>query len=151
MQQYIGAKVVSAESMNRRDYHTLKGWDLSTNENGDDLGYHIADGKENRWMSKDEFERLYRENGSLTFGQAVDALKSGKLVCRKGWNGAGMFLRLMETDFYELNEDKVPEFKRGSEWNLLPFIMMKTAQNTLVPWLASQTDILVEDWMVLSE
>lgn len=146
MQQYIGAVVVSAEPMRR-----VKGWDLSANENGDDLGYRITDGKENRYMSKDEFERVYRVNGMLTFGQAIELLKQGKRVCRSGWNGAKMFLRLVQCDHYELLDDKIPEFKRGPEWNLLPFIMMKTAQDTLVPWLASQTDMLSEDWMVIDE
>lgn len=66
------------------------------------------------------------------FGDAIGALKLGQKVTRSGWNGKGMYLEL-----------QVPD--ENSKMTL-PYIYMYTAQGDLVPWLASQTDILADDW-----
>ncbi len=84
-------------------------------------------------MSSDSAEYENRDN--FDFGNAVRALKKGFRVCRIGWNGKGMWLAL-----------QVPD--SGSKMSL-PYIYMKTVDNKLVPWLASQTDILANDWMVV--
>lgn len=68
----------------------------------------------------------------MNFGQALVQLKSGARVHRAGWNGKGMWLCLQVPD----------EHSKMT----LPYIYMKTADNKLVPWLASQTDVLAEDW-----
>lgn len=68
----------------------------------------------------------------MTFGNAITALKEGKLVCRTGWNGKGMWLALQVPDAHSKMT--------------LPYIFMKTADGYRVPWLASQTDMLAEDW-----
>ncbi len=85
---------------------------------------------------------------NINFGQALDALKQGKIVAREGWNGKGMFLLLVlgESVREAINNTY------GDEENSIPVldaIYMKTAQNTLVPWLASQTDVLSEDWLLV--
>jgi hypothetical protein len=72
-----------------------------------------------------------------SFGWAIHAMKGGQRVCRAGWNGKGMLLILVR----EWDSDQLP-----SAVELLPFIAMKTVQGDYVPWLASQTDILAEDW-----
>jgi hypothetical protein len=72
----------------------------------------------------------------MNFGQAIGILKQGSRVTRPGWNGKGMYLEL-----------QVPN--ENSKMTL-PYIYMKTADNHLVPWLASQTDILSEDWEQLT-
>lgn len=66
------------------------------------------------------------------FGVALDKLKAGKRQQREGWNGKGMYIELQVPD----------EHSKMS----LPYIYMKTAQGDLVPWLASQSDLLSEDW-----
>ena len=68
----------------------------------------------------------------MNFGGAIVALKGGNIVARKGWNGKGMWLKLQVPDAHSKMT--------------LPYIYMKTAQDDLVPWLASQTDILADDW-----
>lgn len=68
----------------------------------------------------------------MTFGEAIVALKGGNIVSRAGWNGKGMWLKLQVPDTHSKMT--------------LPYIYMKTAQDDLVPWLASQTDVLAEDW-----
>ena len=70
----------------------------------------------------------------MNFGAALAALKSGQRVSRSGWNGKGMWLALQRPD----------EHSKMT----LPYVYMSTAQGDLVPWLASQTDILAEDWAV---
>ena len=71
----------------------------------------------------------------VNFGEAVEALKHGLHVARNGWNGKDMWLELQEPD----------EHSKMT----LPYIYMKTACDNKVPWLASQTDILAEDWIIL--
>lgn len=74
----------------------------------------------------------------MDFGSAVAALKNGQRVQRAGWNGKGMFLFYVQSWTYtDGQQDNYPN---------LPFIAMKTADNKVVPWLASQTDVLAEDW-----
>jgi hypothetical protein len=68
----------------------------------------------------------------MDFSVALDELKLGRRVARKGWNGKGMWLEL-----------QVPD---ANSKMTLPYIYMSTAQGDLVPWLASQTDLLAEDW-----
>ena len=81
----------------------------------------------------------------MNFGQALEALKEGKKVSREGWNGKGMFLFLSPSMGCQMYKQYTGE---GIN-DLQPFVVMKTADNTLVPWLASQTDVLSEDWGIV--
>jgi len=76
---------------------------------------------------------------TFSFGSAIEKLKNGFKVARSGWNGKGMWLKYMNG-----NNGELP---RGAK-HLLPWIGMKTADNGFVPWLASQTDMLAEDWVI---
>lgn len=70
----------------------------------------------------------------MNFGQVIEVLKQGKRATRIGWNGKGMYIELQKP-----NENSKMT---------LPYIFMRTADDNLVPWLASQTDILAEDWEI---
>jgi len=70
-----------------------------------------------------------------TFGQALMMLREGLRLQREGWNGKNMYIELQVPD----------EHSKMT----LPYIYMRTAQGDLVPWLASQTDILANDWWVV--
>lgn len=70
-----------------------------------------------------------------TFSQALEDLKAGNKITRSGWNGKGMWLELQVPD---------PHSKMTR-----PYIYMSTVDAALVPWVASQTDILAEDWFVV--
>ena len=89
----------------------------------------------------------------MNFGQALEALKTGKRVSRSGWNGKGMFLFYNPSSEVKITEGRplAASFPVGTECKMLPYIMMKTADEGLnfVPWLASQTDVLGEDWGVV--
>lgn len=76
------------------------------------------------------------------FGQALAALKRGARVCRAGWNGKGMWLRVPGPYTVRSGPDV------AGIHTSLPFIEMRTAQGHFVPWLASQTDLLAEDWII---
>jgi len=78
----------------------------------------------------------------MNIGGAVEALKHGMHVERVGWNGKGMFLYRVERREGGAMIGKFAVFS--------PFIMMVTAQGEHVPWLCSQTDLLAEDWQVVS-
>jgi len=81
----------------------------------------------------------------MNFGKAIEKLKVGKKVARQGWNGKGMFLKLIDSGGYSIREPIVDD----KILSLLSWIGMKTADNSFVPWLASQTDMLAEDWVVI--
>jgi len=95
------------------------------------------------------------------FGTALRALKDGSRVARKGWNGKGMWLALVRPQSKFDGFDVQPHHKTvktsyaavGDEiegLTCLPWIGMCTADNSFVPWLASQTDMLAEDWVILA-
>lgn len=73
-------------------------------------------------------------NAPMTFSQALNEMRSRRRVTRKGWNGKGMWIALQFPD---------PLSKMT-----LPYIYMRTADGELVPWLASQSDILSDDWVL---
>ena len=98
----------------------------------------------------------------LTFGQAIEALKQGRRVCRAGWNGKDMWLAYMsgmELPPYSTQDTNRKVNDRTAKWIgedtpliTLPYIAMWTADKKWLPgWLASQTDMLSEDWMILED
>jgi hypothetical protein len=90
------------------------------------------------------------DKNDLTFGAAVEALKLGKRVARKGWNGKDMFLFLVPGSTFLVNRSPLLGiYPQGTEITYLPHIDMKTADGSIVPWLASQTDLLANDWFTV--
>lgn len=85
--------------------------------------------------------------GAGSFGRAIFALENGMKVRRKGWNGKGMFLFLVPGSQFIVNRTPLLGiFPPGTEIDYCPHIDMKTADDKIVPWVASQTDILAKDW-----
>lgn len=145
MKRYIGTKIINATPMSRGEYNRYRGWPIPADEDPTDKGYLVqySDGYES-WSPEKQFNEAYRECDSMTFGLAVEALKKGLKVTRKGWNGKGMHL------FLAHGEDLTSCLFKENEPKCVDSICMKTAQDTIVVgWLASQTDILSEDWMVV--
>ena len=76
---------------------------------------------------------MHHLGGSVrSFSDALIFLKDDERVARTGWNGKGMWLQLQRPD--------------ANSKMTLPYIYIRTVQGDLVPWLASQTDLLAEDW-----
>lgn len=170
MKNFIGTKTINAKSMNRQEYNDLRGWQVPNDENPADDGYLVeyVDSEPNHpdfegyisWSPKEVFEKAYKSSGELSFGHAIEFLKQGKKVARAGWNGKGMFLLLIsgkcvtepindcygDPNRYDVDSDG---YEKSSSIPVLDAIYMKTADNKLVPWLASQTDMLSEDWRIV--
>ena len=171
MQRYLGTNLVNMIPMARDEYDYFRGWPLPADENEVDEGYlveYIDVGQANTkeyagyvsWLPKDVAERNYRPVNGLTFGLAIEAAKLGKKITRRGWNGKGMWVVLMPA----LN---LPQFscqERGPRVNdrtarhigpdtpldSQPCFAMLTARGQWQPgWLASQADMLAEDWEVV--
>lgn len=102
------------------------------------------------------FDRPWFNNETFNFGAAIHALKLGMKVRRKNWNGKGMFLWLKPATVIKAEWCKDPMLKELAERNsgeisALGTICMFTAQGEILTgWLASQTDILSEDWEIVN-
>lgn len=163
MDKFISMGIVSAQQMTRGEYNTLRGWELPANEDGLDAGFLVVDNSVSErnvdgydgyvnWLPLSVFRRRYeRLGGDMPFSVVIEALESGYTVARSGWNGKGMYLVLVRGDCvtepinyqYGNVDDQTP---------LTPVsdaIYLKTADNKLVPWVASQTDVLATDWQVI--
>jgi hypothetical protein len=107
---------------------------------------------------KDVFERKYAlvQSGHMPFGQALEALKSGFRVARRGWNGKGMWLaysggqKALPFDCFWATPNRDFARANGGSADVLPCITMKTASGEiLMGWLASQSDMLANDWEIV--
>ena len=149
MKTFIGTKIIQAEPRVK---------DYGPQEQQGQPGYTVVypDGYTS-WSPAEAFEEAYRETSGMPFGLAIEALKKGKRVARAGWNGKGMWLALSCNGTREVpaamfwappNRDYAEA--NGGRATVLPSITMKTATGEiLMGWLASQTDMLADDWMIL--
>jgi hypothetical protein len=86
----------------------------------------------------------------MNFGVALMRLKQGYKIFREGWNGKGMFLFLVPGSTFHVNRAPLLGiYPEGTQINYRSHIDMKAADGTVVPWVASQTDILADDWVAL--
>lgn len=143
MKRYIGTKIIQAEPQ-AKNYG-----DPATHGQP---GYKVVypDGYTS-WSPAAAFEEAYREASGLPFGLAVEALKKGGRVARAGWNGKGMWLALIPGDQWGIGGQAPYDTPDAPHVQHAPFIGMKTADDKFVPWLASQTDVLAEDWSIVGE
>lgn len=88
----------------------------------------------------------------MDFGMALSLLRNGERVAREGWNGRDMFIFLVPGSTITVVPDRplgraMPRLV-GTQIEYCSHIDMKTADGSLVPWVASQTDLLATDWMM---
>ena len=164
--EYLNQSVVVARKMKRGQYNLWRGWVLPEDESADDLGWLVVnksvsernvDGYEGyvSWLPEEAFEEIYEEiqpaHDGFFFGQALRRLALGDCVQRRGWNGKGMYLFLVDGDavnqaLYNYLDD--PDNTKNNT-SVRDAIYMLTADNQLVPWVASQDDLLAKDWVVV--
>lgn len=154
MKQYIGTKIIKAEAMTRGEYNIKRGWKIPADENPAEEGYIVeySDGYIS-WSPKKQFEEAYRLCDNMTFGLAIEALKKGLKVARKGWNGKGMFV------VYQKAYPKgIPCNKQTAEaWGLKegdlfvcnPYLQIKNVDGSHSMWVPSIGDVLAEDWYIV--
>ncbi len=155
MRPYVLGETLEGVSISEVDKQrdTLEGGYIARNpENHDDKWYvskeyFEANLEEALIASEDAVEesKLF----GLDFGLAIKALKSGKKVARSGWNGKGMFLYYVPENEYPAQTQIAKETFTSGMVPYGAYIAMKTAQDNVVPWLASQTDVLAEDWCIV--
>ncbi len=160
MKKYVRVNLVDAEPMTRGEYNRFRGWTNPANENPNDEGYVIwyRKGKEDEyvsWCPKQQFDEVSREVEGLSFGMAIEAMKQGCKVVRNGWNGKGMYIWIMPGSTIKncksITDPRLKEIDTAEgEIRFLDSIRMRTATgDVLTGWLASQADMLSDDWMIV--
>lgn len=162
MEKYIGTKVVKAEPMTMTEAQKVLGRELKPATLEED-GYLVEykDGYKS-WSPKSMFEEAYREVGSVNFGGAIDLLKAGLAVRRKGWNGKGLFIVKQVpshvTGEIIPNMQSLPQSAKDilmSREN--PHIDYTNQMLIINPdgradsWVPSVSDVFAEDWEVVTE
>lgn len=151
---YIGTKCVNGFRMNKETYCKLRGWDVPAEEDPLEVGYLVEypDSKSNHpqfrgyisWSPKAAYHDV--EKG-CTFGHAVELLKSGFKLARKGWNGKGMYVEYVATQDWNSISLERPGF--ADELKPRPWLGIKTVNDQFMPWVPSQSDVLAEDWVLV--
>jgi len=86
----------------------------------------------------------------MNFSEALERIKAGMQVAREGWNGKGMFVFLVPGSTFNVNRPPLLGiYPEGTTVVYRPHIDMKTADGSVVPWVASQTDIFADDWQIV--
>lgn len=162
MKQYIGSKIVQAEPAYRftgvkPDYkapgqigneETIalledSGWEITDKEDGYEVVY--EDGYQS-WSPKEVFEAAYRQTDGMSFGLALEACKMGKRIARKGWNGKGQYVEL-GVNFSYYDASGICEETHHQDIGSAALVFCGT-RGRQVGWLASQADMLADDWMI---
>ena len=177
MNNYYGTKKLAAKPMSLGVYNAYRGWDIPEDEDPQAKGYlveYLDGGKSNHedhagyisWSPKDVFEAAYQPTTAMSFGHAIQAMKEGHKVARAGWNGKGMWVALTSGSLFEAKYAKdghaakhrayeVDEINEANpdglvQIRLLPHFDMRAADGSIVVgWLASQSDMLAKDWMIV--
>jgi hypothetical protein len=148
MEKYLGVKIIHAVPMDGYEFiRSTKGEEELEKVKQDSKfhlnrsGYKVVyeDG-EVSWFPKGVFDKAYRRIDNLTFGLAVEALKLGKKVTRKGWNGKELFF----------TADCFPDFEGGIK-DLFYTSKKESGDNFALPWNPLQEDIFAEDWQIIEE
>jgi len=85
----------------------------------------------------------------VSFSKALEYIKEGVSMARKGWNGKGMFVFLVNGSTFNVNRPPLLGiYEEGTEINYHAHIDMRTADGQIVPWICSQSDMLADDWVV---
>ena len=148
MKNYVGTKFIEAKPMNRGEYNKYRGWQIPENENPEDEGYLVrySDGYES-WSPKKQFEEAYKDCMGMTFGIALELLKKGCKVAREGWNGKSQYIELASNISYVNAGKEIVNCEHNDIGNkAIAFVGTSGVQ---MGWLASQADMLAEDWVIV--
>ena len=164
MKKYVGVKVVLAKEMKLGEYNKLQGWEMPADQDPNTDGYlveHLDGGKANHpefigyisWCPAEQFKNANRPITGMTFGHAIEMAKLGKRIARAGWNGKNMFV-VYQPGYPEgtpcnANTATAFGYELGELFKCRPYLQMRCADGTHQMWLASQSDILEEDWIVV--
>lgn len=87
---------------------------------------------------------------ALSFEQALQMIKKGKKLARDGWNGKDMFIFLVPGSEFKVNRPPLLGiYPEGTDIKYRSHIDMRTVDGQIVPWVASHSDLLADDWNVI--
>ena len=149
MNKYFGVKLIEAEPMKLGAYNIFKGWTIPEDEDPLKEGYKVKYSDNYiSWSPKDTFEEAYRAIDSLTFGLAIEALKKGMKVARKGWNGKGMFVYYIPAHRYK-STTPIAKKEFGYDVPYNAYLAIKNVDRSVSTWVPSVNDVLSEDWVIV--
>ena len=149
MQKYIGTKIIEAVPAIRKGGKVYEeGWPIPKSMDPTEEGYKVLypDGYES-WSPKDVFEEAYRPTDCMSFGLAIEAMKKGKKVARRGWNGKNQHIELATRISYMTAEGVFVNVEHEAIGNRA--IAFCGTSGVQMGWLASQADMLADDWEVV--
>lgn len=149
MQKYIGTKIIEAVPAIRKGGKVYEeGWPIPKSMDPTEDGYKVRypDGYES-WSPKDVFEEAYRPTDCMSFGLAIEAMKKGKKVARRGWNGKNQHIELATRISYMTAEGVFVNVEHEAIGNKA--IAFCGTSGVQMGWLASQADMLADDWEVV--
>lgn len=162
---FLGTKLLSATPMSRSEYNEFRGWLLPPDENPNDLGYRVEyldGGKSNvpgfigyiSWSPAAQFEAAYELLNKCHFYHAIYWLQKVNplgAIQRTGWNGKGLVVKYITGNTAPGFVEKLPylamEYPAYDE--ALGLGSPLYPNGCTIPWLASQTDILADDWVII--
>jgi hypothetical protein len=146
MEKYIGVKMIEAEPMTAEEFS--KNINPLIYSGKDKRGYKVVyeDGYVS-WSPKNVFEKAYRPTSGMTFGLAIEAVKLGHKVAREGWNGKNQYIELATNISYTNASAKIINAEHDAIGNkTIAFVGTSGVQ---LGWLASQADMLADDWHIV--
>ena len=149
MQKYIGTKIIEAVPAIRKGGKVYEeGWPIPKSMDPTEEGYKVRypDGYES-WSPKGVFEEAYRPTDCMSFGLAIEAMKKGKRVARRGWNGKNQHIELATRISYMTSEGVFVNVEHEAIGNKA--IAFCGTSGVQMGWLASQADMLADDWEVV--
>ncbi len=154
MKQYIGTKIVEAAPAYRFSGRGGNFWVLKSDVEDLPTWATVEDGYEVRypdgytsWSPAAAFEEAYRHTDAMPFGLAIEAAKKGCKIARRGWNGKNQYVELATAISYQNAGGAVVKAEHSAIGNqALAFVGTSGVQ---MGWLASQADMLADDWMIV--
>jgi len=161
----VVSKAVSSKPMTRSEYNEFRGWELPSDENGSDSGFLIQDLNSSEtnvegeigyisWVPTNVFYEGFKTSGSMSLGDAIVLVKNGLKVSRKGWNGADMFVYLVQPNSYFAAQNPNSPVSGMFPDDMVPYdgyLAIRTAKGTIATWSPSCGDALAEDWCIYEE
>ncbi|MDY3692999.1 MAG: DUF2829 domain-containing protein [Dysosmobacter sp.] len=149
MQKYIGTKIIEAVPAIRKGGKLYElDQPIPRSMEPEEQGYKVRypDGYES-WSPKDVFEEAYRPTDCMSFGLAIEAMKKGKKVARRGWNGKNQHIELATRISYMTADGVFVNVEHEAIGNKA--IAFCGTSGVQMGWLASQADMLADDWEVV--
>lgn len=164
MKKYIGTKQIEAEPMTMGEAYERgflqKRKEIREEEKGN-AGYHVKypDGYES-WSPAEPFEKAYRESGTMAFGTAIELLRQGKSIRRRGWNGKGLFV--IKQIPAHIENDIIPKMQslpqsakdlilagKGFIDYTSQCLIYNENTGQADSWVPSISDVFAEDWEIV--